>query len=79
LCAFLENSTLSLDPTLREQLVDARERISLQIEELLDLAKFSYKDRPPDCRDVYADLQSQLRDIDELLESRNEDDSEGIP
>ena len=58
---------MGLDAALRKQLIDAREKIVAQINELIDLEKFSYKGRPPDCRDVYAELQNQLREIDELL------------
>ena len=68
---------MGLDAPLREQLIEARKAIVAQIDELIDLERFSYKRRPPDCRDVYAELQDQLREIDELLgTSRNE--GEGI-
>jgi hypothetical protein len=49
--------------------MDARDRILVQIHELVSVAKFSYEEGPPDLRDVYAELQNQLREIDHLLEA----------
>ena len=69
---------MGMDAPLREQLIEARKTIVAQIDELMDLDRFSYKRRPPDCRDVYAELQNQLREIDELLGADGEENDEQI-
>lgn len=58
---------MALNAEDRKRLVDARERIAAQIDELISVAKYSYEEGPPDLRDAYAKLQHQLGEIDELL------------
>jgi hypothetical protein len=59
---------MALDAEVREWLVEARNRIAAQIDELISVAKYSYEEGPPDLRDVYAKLQNQLCEIDDLLD-----------
>jgi hypothetical protein len=55
-----------MDRKLRTRLVEARENIGAQLEQLeRDGNSFSQ----PDCRDVYADLQRELHEIDTLLDA----------
>jgi len=62
---------MGLDPDLRKQLVAAREALIDQICEIERRGKAGF--RVPDYRDVYAELQSQLREINEMLQ---QDDGE---
>jgi hypothetical protein len=64
----------TLDEKLRRQLIEARENISAQLEQLERGAANPY--RQPDSRDVYADLQRELHEIDTLLEGKGDQDVE---
>ena len=70
---------MALDAGLRRQLLEARERIIAQRDELIDrvqpdgaMGGFG----KPDLRDVFAELEDELRQIDELLDSGNDCDGE---
>jgi hypothetical protein len=55
---------------LREQLVEAREKIIAQLDELDFRTRAPHPRRgggPPDYRSVIAELKAQLREIDALL------------
>jgi hypothetical protein len=62
-----------MDQKLKSQLVEARENIGAQLEQL-ERDGNSYMQ--PDCRDVYANLQRELREIDALFEGDGNSDSE---
>jgi hypothetical protein len=63
----------AMDRKLRTRLVEARENIGAQLEQLeRDGNSFSQ----PDCRDVYADLQRELHEIDTLLDAERSTDIE---
>ena len=69
---------MALDQKLRSQLVKARKNICAQLEQLEGGAVDPYDGgialgRMPDCRDVYADLQRELHEIDTLLEADGEE------
>ena len=53
-----------MDQKLRNQLMEARENIGAQLEQL---ERDGNSFMQPDCRDVYADLQRELHEIDTLL------------
>jgi len=58
------------EPSLRRQLIEARTRIIAQLDELHYRATaigFARRGGPPDYRDVIAELQGELREIDALL------------
>ena len=57
---------MALDHKLKSQLIEARENISAQLEQL---ERDGNSFMQPDCRDVYADLQRQLHEIDTLLQA----------
>ena len=62
--------TLSdLEPSLRHQLIGARARIIAQLDELNFRAtgRPGNGGAPPDYRSVIAELEGELRDIDDLL------------
>ena len=65
---------MALDHKLRNQLIEARENISAQLEQLERGAGNPY--RQPDFRDVYADLQRELHEIDTFLEAAGDQDVE---
>jgi hypothetical protein len=65
---------MTLDRKLRTQLIEARENIGAQLEQLERGAGNPYFE--PDCRDVYADLQRELHEIDTLLEADGDQDVE---
>lgn len=58
---------MALDQKLKRQLLEARRNICTQLELLERGANNPYLE--PDCRDVYASLQRELHEIDELLEA----------
>jgi hypothetical protein len=62
------------EPPMRDQLVEARERIIAQIDEMNFRSRgFQYVGRgPPDYRGLIAELEGELREIDKLL---GDDDS----
>lgn len=69
---------MAMDQKLRRQLLEARENICAQLEQLEGEAVDPHDGgislgRMPDCRDVYADLQRELHEIDRLLEADGED------
>jgi hypothetical protein len=69
---------MALDQKLRRQLLDARENICAQLEQLEGGAVDPYdggiaQGSMPDCRDVYADLQRELHEIDTLLQGDGKD------
>jgi hypothetical protein len=61
---------MALDHKLRNQLVEAREKICAQLEQLERGAGNPY--RQPDFRDVYTDLQRELHEIDTILEANGD-------
>ena len=65
---------VALDQKLRKQLLEARESIGLQLTQLegarLDpYAQGGVQGGMPDCRNVYAELQRELHEIDTLLDA----------
>ncbi len=52
---------------LREQLIEARRNLSRQLEILQSPATLTGKGGPPDNRGLIADLQRQLREINEVI------------
>ena len=56
-----------MDARLRSQLLQAREGIVGQLMQLEATAIDPYAGGPPDHRSVYADLQRELKQIDDLL------------
>ena len=69
---------MTLDAKLRRQLIEARGNIWAQLEQLEGAAVDPYDGgialgRMPDSRQVYADLQRELHEIDTLLEADGED------
>lgn len=67
---------MALDASLRKQLIEARKVILAEIDELECRAKTPAKGGPPDYRGPYAELQKQLHEIDELLGTDEDGDSE---
>jgi hypothetical protein len=65
---------MALEHKLRSQLIEARENICAKLEQLERGAEDPY--RQPDSRDVYADLQRELHEIDTLLEADGDQDVE---
>jgi hypothetical protein len=62
------------EPSLREQLIEARAKIIAQLDELQFRSFIADPARrgdggPPDYRSIYAELEGQLREIDALLDS----------
>lgn len=72
---------MGLDAALKLELLEAREKIRAQLEEIEFRVAAGGGSRlrrgPPDYRDVYAELQNELRDINELLEPDEEDQPVG--
>lgn len=63
-----------LDPELRNELIEGRDRITAQLDELrLRSTPRAGRIQPPDYREVYAELERELREINELLESDEAD------
>ena len=63
------------EPTLREQLVDARRKIAKQLEEIDFRTHATFSRRgggPPDYSSVKAELEAELREIDALLAADDE-------
>ncbi|HKR91334.1 hypothetical protein [Novosphingobium sp.] len=63
------------EPALRQQLIEARKNIIVQLDELNFRARRdgrTSRDAPPDYRSVIAELEEQLRDIDILLKDHGE-------
>jgi hypothetical protein len=59
---------MSLDPATRQQLIEARERIKAQLIDDERASRNSIgRGGPPALGDVYAELQDELRQIDEML------------
>ncbi len=61
---------MTLDPHLRRQLLDAREALGAEIDEVECRAAMPFR-AAPDYRDSYAALHAQLREIDALLGDGN--------
>ena len=69
---------MALDEKLRRQLIEARRNICAQLEQLEGAAIDPYDGgialgRMPNSREVYAELQRELHEIDVLLESDGKD------
>jgi hypothetical protein len=61
---------VALDEKLRRQLIEARENIGAQLTQLEGARVDPYaQGGMRDCRNVYADLQRELHEIDKLLDS----------
>lgn len=60
------------EPSLREQLIDARGKITAQLRKMYNPLSGSSGVYAPDFRQQIAELESELREIDELLESHEE-------
>jgi hypothetical protein len=63
---------MALDEKLRRQLIEARENIGAQLTQLEGArvdpyAQGGIQGGIPDCRNIYADLQRELYEIDRLL------------
>lgn len=58
---------MAQDDALREQLLAARENIRAQLMQIEGAAGDAYAGVTPDGRGVYAELQEELRQINELL------------
>jgi hypothetical protein len=58
---------MAQDEALRAQLLEAREKIRAQLVQIEGAAGDAYAGVTPDGRGVYAELQEELRQIDELL------------
>jgi hypothetical protein len=66
---------VALDSLTERQLMEARDKIMAQLDDIefrVTAKGFSRRGGPPDYRDVYAELQSELREINELLEPDEE-------
>ena len=68
-----------MDEKLRRQLIEARENIGAQLTHLegarMDpYAQGGIQGGMPDCRNVYADLQRELHEIDRLLDAGEDGD-----
>jgi hypothetical protein len=71
---------MALDAALRNELIKARERIIAQLDELnYRVTASGYVHRgeaePPDYRTVFAELEQQLREIHEILETDKRGDA----
>ncbi len=70
---------MSLDPQIKNQLIEARQRITAQLDELYFRATAKGFARraggPPDYRGVYAELESELNQINEILKNNEADDA----
>jgi hypothetical protein len=65
-----------LDAKLRRELVLARQNITTQLMQLESAAIDPLSlGGPPDSRDVYAELQKELREVDELLGTTRDDEA----
>jgi hypothetical protein len=63
-----ERGIMALDAALRRQLVAARKNITTQLMQLEGAAIDPFSlGGSPDCRDVYAELQRELHEIDDML------------
>lgn len=68
---------MALDPSMKEQLVEARERLIAQLDDIDFRVKGAggWERRRgvglPDYADVAAELQSQLREIDSILDNKD--------
>ena len=74
----MAGAVMALDEKLRRQLIDARGNICAQLEQLEGAAVDPYDGgiafgRMPDSRNVYAELQRELHEIDSLLEVDGKD------
>ena len=68
-----------MDEKLRRQLIEARENIGAQLTQLEGArvdpyAQGGIQGGMPDCRNVYADLQRELHEIDRLLDAGGDGD-----
>ena len=68
---------MGLDAAMRGQLVQARERILSQLDELRFRADRSGRGNtpPPDFRSELAELEHELREINEILGTKDGDDT----
>jgi hypothetical protein len=70
---------MTLDPDLRKQLVEARERIIAQLDELEFRVTGQHgawrRRAPQDATDAYGELKLELREINELLGLDADDES----
>jgi len=69
---------MALDEILRRQLIDARDNICAQLEQLEGAAVDPYdggiaSGLMPDSRKIYAELQHEMHEIDTLLEADGKD------
>ncbi len=71
--------TTDAEPPIRDQLVEARKRIIAQLEEMdfrANAAGFARRGGgPPDYRDLVAELQGELSEIDKLLGNEDSPDA----
>lgn len=71
----MSDETSDEEPPTREALVEARERIVAQLDELDFRANAKGFARhgggPPDYRDVIAELREELRQIEEILNGKD--------
>jgi len=70
--AYQVEAGLGIDPDLRKQLIDAREALLVQIDEVECRAKAPFREAP-DYRDVHAALRKELREIEDILGQDEQD------
>jgi hypothetical protein len=74
----LAEGCMALDAALRAELMEAREKIIAQLDEIEFRATakgFARRGGPPAYGQVYAELKNALSEINELLEPSDEDDA----
>jgi hypothetical protein len=69
----------NMQKTLREQLTEARDRVSRQLKILRAPSTPSFLGGPPDNRSVIAALETQLRELNEALASLGSDGASPTP
>jgi len=68
-----------MQKTLREQLTEARDRVSRQLKILRSPLTPFFLGGPPDNRSVIAALETQLRELNEALANLDSDDASPTP
>jgi hypothetical protein len=69
-----QGGLVALDPSMKEQLLSARERIIAQLDDI-DLRMKGGVYGHPDYTDVAAELEGELREIDSILDGEDETDA----
>lgn len=75
----VEGGTMAVDAALRAELIEARDRIIAQLDEIQFRATakgFARRGGPPAYGQIYAELKNELCEINELLEPSDDQESD---